>query len=308
MLHQDELDEIFSARDTRQLFTVVLGNANFTDFSKVFWTFLQTTVANSKNLTLTVPFSDLKPLVEPFVHIFDQYAPPSLKHTAVFESVQCVQIIRECLANIEHDFKNASLWTVSQNSNPRKIGFVCSSMHKTILVPQKINSKTVVGKIAHEVFVHAFRKIAQTSNYQSSQVGYKTLEEGIATALEQYLNHHRDNSMQISIGAYSHRIILYALLTTGYSLADCIALFEIYHRYTFNPQISLRNLFSRVFKGVDFETPSDLLLAPNLHINPATIIYYRGVKRAQYVAQNYPPEILTQLPFRKWDPSLHQET
>jgi hypothetical protein len=310
MLTRIDADEILRSEDATNLFAFVLSLPEARTLSPALCQFLTQQISKSTHSTLTIPYRDLEPAIAPFVSLYDTYFPAQYKHTVIANSQMCIEAIQQCFNAISVVFPPASQWKVTLSSNPRKVGFVCRTLDANLVVPPHINSNTVHGKIAHEVFVHAFRKIAQTNARASTQPGYKVLEEGIATALEQYIDGNRNPEMNIKMGAYSHRLILYALLVrkqhlSGYTTTDCIRLFEIYTTHHPHPQISMRNLLSRVFREVLFVHPSDLIATPDLTPYQNTVIYYLGVKRLKLVAQHYPQTVLNQLPYRKWDPSLY---
>ena len=232
------------------------------------------------DIKTAAPIEHFSALIQPYFDKVKSYLPEwffeehDKKETVSPDEI--VKMVTQILSNIAEESPEAANWTVEKYEDATKKAFRVESENKKIITPGSTrNWGELRGLLVHEVLVHALRKIKQTEVYDTNLIGAGEFEEGLATALEQWINKQFSDTATVTYGKYNHRILLMALVQAGVSVPEAIKLFKIsYDRNLQTEDKGFTDLLQRVLRGAAYSTEAGF-------VNKKDTIYMEGTKLAE---------------------------
>jgi hypothetical protein len=226
------------------------------------------------------PIEHFLPLIQPYFEKVKQYLPEWFfdEHDSkeTIEPEKIVEMVSSILSNITKDSPEAANWSIERYEDVTKSGFRVEAENKKIVTPGvSRNWGEIRGLLMHEVLVHGLRKIRQTEIYDTNLIVAGEFEEGLATALEQWINKKFVDTSTVTYGKYNHRILLMALVQAGITPSEVIKLFKIsYDRDLQTEDKGFTDLLQRVLRGAAYSPETGF-------INKKDTIYMEGTKLAE---------------------------
>lgn len=225
---------------------------------------------------------EIRQILEPIIEIIKKYFPENeveeiLQDDGFLEPEEIEKLVAKILGKIKKEYADvAKNWQIQRSTNPRQKGFKIRSQEYKIVTPAVArDAKEIPGTLYHELLIHVLRRIKREKNGYSPEHDYITFEEGLANAVEQFVDSGFDWEAKIQLTQHWHRPLFIAMaLEIG--VDKTIHFFQTILEYNQFKQTNLKNILSRTILNAKGKKLKEILKMKEKKLNLGEIKYYAG--------------------------------